>query len=332
MTLGSVTVPAQDLRDRSTARGRPVTGGWRRALLAAVPVRLGRFALERFPPAAYGPLIVAFLACGLVGSALEAGVEPPLGPGWGAAAAVVTLVFFRLRIADELKDAAVDRLGRPDRPLPRGLVTASELRAISAGCVVLEVALAATLGGTALAAYVAVLVYTLLAGVDFFAGPRLHRNLVVYALAHAPVVPLLLGFVWWTQPGAQLSPGLAGLGILALGVTLGVEVSRKTVAPPAELPYVETYSAALGLSSAVNLAAATLALGALGGVLYTLSIGAPVVIAYGLLAAAFCVVGAGLVLRRPSQVGGWQAIASAFALALLLLPVAIVALERGVPE
>ena len=295
---------------------------------AALPGRLGRFVLERFPPAAYGPLILAFVMCGYVGAARASGVAPQFDARFLAVSLAMTLVFLRLRVTDELKDAPLDRLGRPERPLPRGLVTRAELRATAAVCVIGEVVLAVALGTPALVAYGAALVYTRLSARDFFLGQHLHRRLVLYAFLHSPIVPLLLAVTWWAHPAARAGSALYGLLLLAWGVSLGLEVARKTVAPAEERPYVETYSGVLGQPRAVRLAAFALATGCLGGAAYAAAVGAPAPGAPGMLGASLVVLLAGSAARHTRRLGALRAAASALGLALLLWPLLIVLLER----
>ena len=101
---------------------------------AAPPVRRAwTYLQERFPLPAHGPVVVAFAGGVACASAAMRGAD---GPGWPAVvvASVVALgVFFQLRVADEWKDAEEDRRYRPERPVPRGLVTLPEFM-FYAGC------------------------------------------------------------------------------------------------------------------------------------------------------------------------------------------------------
>lgn len=324
---GTPTVPSERIGAVGEGSGRrmvQLASGFRWAL----PMRLAQFAHERFPPAAYGPLIAAFVACGYLGAAAASGVALHFDARVLLVGTVVTLAFFRMRAVDELKDAAVDRLGRPERPLPRGLVTAEELRAVALACVGAEVCLAAVLGPPAIVAYGAALVYSLLAARDFFAERVVHRDLVVYALVHSPIVPLLLALVWWSHPDAAFGAAFASLALLAWGVSLGLEVARKTMAPSEERPHVETYSDALGQPRAVMLAAGGLSVGALGAAAYALAINASTAAVVALAAAAAAMVLAGAAIRRSPRLDLARSCASVLGLALLLAPTAL-ALGRG---
>lgn len=82
---------------------------------------------ERFPLVKTVPLLAMFSAASLSVSAVLAGRPVP---GFGAyliGFGLVFLLFFQLRVCDEIKDAEDDRLYRPERPIPRGLVRLREV-------------------------------------------------------------------------------------------------------------------------------------------------------------------------------------------------------------
>lgn len=240
---------------------------------APLPARMWVFIAERFPPAAYLTLICLFVAAGFVPAARWAGLP---ADAWRYLAAVgaTGALFLHLRMFDELKDAAVDRLGRPERPLPRGLVSEAELR--RAGTLVLAVGLlfAASLGPGPLAAFVVTAAFVALADFDFGAGRLIHRNLLVYAAVHSPVAPLLLVFAWLAG-GATPAAAMAWLALLAWALTVGLEFARKTRAPDEERAYVETYSRPFGQRRAMLLGGGAIALAALAAGGYAMIAAAP---------------------------------------------------------
>lgn len=290
----------------------------------STPARYLAFVQERFPPAAYLPLICVFAAAGYVPSLAWSGAAfQPLR--FAGAAVVIGIAFLHLRLVDEVKDAEVDRLGRPTRPLPRGLVTVPELNRMAIAAVLLAIVTASVMG---LAPVVALLPATgaiLLADVEFLAPRRIHRNLVVYALAHSIVVPLLLVFAWFAASAARPSLALAGLVVLAWGVGLGLEISRKTYAPDEERAHVETYSAALGHRRAGWLAAASLAVAMIGGGAYAALAGGGPTVALVALAVSGLVLLAGVVFGRAGHRLS-EALGSVVGLAILLWPIGVVAL------
>jgi len=67
---------------------------------------------------------------------------PSILARFAAAFATVLLFFLQLRIADEFKDYEEDRRCRPHRPVPRGLVSLGELKAVAGAAAVVQAALA----------------------------------------------------------------------------------------------------------------------------------------------------------------------------------------------
>lgn len=282
------------------------------------------FVRERFPPGAYLPLIGVFAAAGYVPSVGWSGAAfQPLR--FAAAAIVVGLAFLHLRLIDEVKDVEVDRLGRPTRPLPRGLVTVAELTRAAAAAFLVAIVTASAMGLVPMVALLPATGAILLADVEFLAPRRIHRNLVVYALVHSTAVPLLMVFAWFATSAAQPSLALAGLVVLAWGVGLGLEISRKTYAPDEERAFVETYSAALGRRRAGWLAAGSLAVAMIGGAAYAALAGGGPMTALLALAAAGPILLAGLLFGRADH-RVTEALGSVVGLAILLWPIGVVTL------
>lgn len=217
--------------------------------------RLATFVAERFPPLAYGPLIAAFVACGTTAALLATGERPALGWWTVAISLVVGAAFLQLRILDEIRDADIDRIGRPGRPVPRGLVTVRELLALAIGVGLVGGALAVSLGVPAAACY------ALATGTIWLLGTNLRRhNTGRYpwlreAIAHSAIAPLLILCAWASVAEIRPIPALAATLLLAWGASLAMEVSRKVVLPAEERDGVPTYSAELGRSRALLVAA-----------------------------------------------------------------------------
>jgi len=287
-------------------------------LSEGLATRLVEFVRERFPPAIYGPLIAVFTAAAFVPTVGHA----PDGFDAGryvVAALAVGAAFLHLRIADELKDVEVDRLGRPERPLPRGLVSARELRVVAIVVLALGVGLAGLIGASALAAFAAAAVFIALADFDFGIGRIVHGNLLVYALAHSPTVPLLLVFAALAGDPAPRSE-LPWLIALAWSLGLGLEFARKTRPAGDERPFVETYSQQLGHRGASLLTGLMLTLAALAAVGHAATIGAMGVAAVALAAALVIGVGTIVLAGRFGQ-RAIEAAANAAGLLLLCTPI-----------
>src|SRR5690606_35635674 len=121
--------------DASTAKPR-------RASLAS---RLWTYQAERFPVLKHGALIAAFGASAVCVSALLRDVAS-VSPFAILVACIVLFGFFiQLRVADEHKDHVEDSKYRPERPVPRGLVTLGELRGVAFVAAAVQVVLTLSL-------------------------------------------------------------------------------------------------------------------------------------------------------------------------------------------
>ncbi|MFD1911306.1 UbiA family prenyltransferase [Halodurantibacterium flavum] len=203
---------------------------------------------ERFPLARTVPLLAVFSAASISVSAQLAG--RPLPSGWGFLAAFVTalLIFFQMRVCDEFKDLDADRRFRPDRPIPRGLIS---LRAVM-GLGVLSLPLTALAAGAwhppLLWLLGVVWVWLALMTAEFGVPAWLGARPVLYLVSHMAIMPLidllLTAFEW--MPGG--GPAAALALFLALSFVNGcvLEIGRKIWAPQSEIAGVESYSALWG--------------------------------------------------------------------------------------
>jgi 4-hydroxybenzoate polyprenyltransferase len=305
---------------------RHLGGGVRRLGEAPLLRRYLQFGLERFAPLLHLPLIAALVGPIYIASWTAGGGDVTTVAVWPVivSGVVVAMALFAMRAYDDAKDAVADQVGRPDRPVPRGVVSAGELRGLASGCLALGAIVTLALSPPATIAYLGAAAFLWLAGRDFMAPRLVHRDLLIYALVHAPALPLLAIFVWWSNPTAGWHPSLAALMVMTAGATLCLEVSRKTRAPEQERPSVETYSGAYGVGNAMALAATALAISALAAGWYAVfvpSTGLAVAVAVpslaGLVAAAV------LALRRRLGITAFRSLVSGTALLLILSPLVV---------
>ena len=212
---------------------------------------------ERFPLAAHAPLVAAFSASAVCFSSLARGhVAVPEPSSLAVAFATSLLFFLQLRIADEIKDAAEDARFRPYRPVPRGLVTLGELRAIGWGAAVLQLALALWLEPSLVWLLLLPWAWLLLMSREFFVPAWLRAHPIVYMTSHMVVLPLIDLYATacdWRVAGESSAPaGLAWFLIVSYLNGLVVEIGRKTRAPIDEEHGVDTYSALWGARRAAR--------------------------------------------------------------------------------
>jgi 4-hydroxybenzoate polyprenyltransferase len=236
---------------------------------------------ERFPLVAHAPLVAAFSVSAVSFSALLR--DPHARPAWRSALvafATALLSFVQLRIADEFKDADEDARHRPYRPVPRGLVTLGELRAVGVAAAMAQGALALWLDPALLAILLAVWAYLALMAREFFVRRWLRAHPIAYMATHMLIVPLVDFYATacdWRVAGAGVPPSSL-LWFLTVSLCNGfvIEIGRKIRAPEDEERGVETYSALWGRQVAAGAWLAALAAAALFAAVAGRSVGAGV--------------------------------------------------------
>ena len=218
--------------------------------------RLWAYQAERFPLVKHGVLIAAFGASATCLSALLRGGAPSV-----LAIVVAVLVlfgfFFQLRVADEHKDNEDDTKFRPERPVPRGLVTLAELRVVAIGVGATQVALTVALDWRLLGPLLLVWAWMAVMTKEFFAPAWLKKRPIIYMVSHMAIMPLIDLYATacdWLPAGVALHEnfGLTLGAFLLLSLVNGsvIEIARKSWAPEMERDGVETYSRLWGAQRA----------------------------------------------------------------------------------
>ncbi|MFV0382952.1 UbiA family prenyltransferase [Paracoccus sp. (in: a-proteobacteria)] len=205
---------------------------------------LWSYQAERFPLARTAPLLGIFAAASMSVPAQLAGRALPHWPAFLAGFVIAMTLFFQMRVCDEYKDLEDDRRNRPDRPIPRGLVSLRLIGMLGA----------ASMTVTALAAWawhppvlrLLALVWGWLAAMslEFGVPAWLKARPVIYLLSHMAIMPLidlLLTALEW-MPGGRPPAGL--WLFLALSFVNGcvMEIGRKLWAESNEIAGVDSYS------------------------------------------------------------------------------------------
>jgi 4-hydroxybenzoate polyprenyltransferase len=225
-----------------------VSDGSTPAARRSLAARLWEYQAERFPVFKHGILIVAFGSSAVCLSALLRGGWPN---GFAIVVAVLVLfgLFFQLRVADEHKDNEDDTKYRPERPVPRGLITLAELRAVAIVVGAMQLALTAWLDWRLIGLLLLVWGWLALMTKEFFVPKWLKPRPIAYMVSHMAIMPLIDLYATacdWLPAG---DGGHEGFG-LTLGAFLllslvngsSIEIARKCWAPAMEREGVETYS------------------------------------------------------------------------------------------
>ena len=204
---------------------------------------------ERFPVLRTGLLLAVFSAASLCVSA-HLGARPLPGP-WTFIAvwAVVLMLFFQMRVCDEVKDYEDDLRYRPERPIQRGLVSLGLIRKLGLACVPVMLVLTYLLAPGLLIFLALVWLWLGLMTVEFFVPAWLKTRPFLYLASHMAIMPLIDLFITAAEwlPSGEGPPGSLWLFIvLSCANGCVIETGRKVWAPENERPGVETYSALLG--------------------------------------------------------------------------------------
>ncbi|MEM7642093.1 MAG: UbiA family prenyltransferase, partial [Pseudomonadota bacterium] len=208
---------------------------------------------ERFPLKKVVPLLAVFSAASVTVSAVLASRPVPGWDAYLAAFALVLILFFQMRVCDEVKDLDDDRRYRPERPIPRGLVSLRLIVGLGLAGIPLAVAITLTFGHGLI--WLLLLTYAWLTAMTFeFGVPAwLKARPWAYLLSHMAIMPLidlmLTGAEW--LPSGRPAPGLWLFLALSFANGVVLELGRKIWSPDSERPGVETYSALWGPRKAV---------------------------------------------------------------------------------
>ena len=301
-------------------------------MTAAAP-RAWFYLQERFPLPAHGPLVLAFAGGVACASAALRGAD---GPGWAAVAAafVVSLgAFFQLRVADEWKDREADARWRPERPVPRGLVTLGELTAAAVAVAVVQVAVSVWLAPRLLVPLALVWAWGAAMTAEFGLPDRLRQSPALTLVSHGLIVPLIDFYSVSADvlgAGAGYPSGVGPLVGVSLFGGMVVEVGRKVWAGADERPGVPTYSAAWGRRPALVVWAGAVVASLACGLVVLGQVGGPPVLAAALAVVAVAVVALGvgaLWAGRPGRGRVLEAAAGLWTLGLYLTigPLALLA-------
>ena len=212
---------------------------------------------ERFPLFAHGALILVFcLSVMLFSSLQQEQFEMPSLLRLGGAMISTVILFFQLRVADEFKDFEIDCQFRPQRPVPRGLVSLRELGTIAYLGAACQFAVALYVDVGLIPILVAVWLYLALMTREFFVPEWLRRTPMVYLFSHMLIMPMVAFYVSafdWLCDCRAMPQGLFWLLALSFCCGLVLELGRKIRIPEHERTGVETYSALWGTRISVSL-------------------------------------------------------------------------------
>ena len=221
-------------------------------MTASLASRLWTYQAERFPLKKTAPLLAVFSAASICASATLSGRDLPSVGGFIAGFVVAMCLFFQMRVCDEVKDLADDRKYRPERAIPRGLVSLRLIVWLGVATVPLAIAVVWVWHPPALWLLCAVWAWLTVMTFEFGVPVFLKARPVLYLLSHMMIMPLidllLTGMEWMPGGGASSYLWL----FLGLSFVNGcvLEIGRKLWAPEHEIVGVDSYSSTWGIRRA----------------------------------------------------------------------------------
>lgn len=170
---------------------------------------------------------------------------------WGMLA--VISFFFRLRVFDEIKDYRIDSLNHPHRVLQSGKIQLKHLIWLSVLGGIIEIGWSFWMSAYTFWAWVLVFGYSVLMRYEFFAGNFLKRYLLLYAISHLLIMPLIIAWIWIAYTHFSTHLNLYLLALLSLWGGFSFEIARKIHSPAAESPTIDSYSKSLGYLQSILL-------------------------------------------------------------------------------
>ncbi len=209
---------------------------------------------ERFPP--INMVLFAILFVTVHAVAVFFGPNILEKEWWWMLMGVLAVIsfFFRLRVFDEIKDYELDAKNHPQRVLQLGRVTKKQLIFISISGTVVELLWSVLSGWPVVICWFIAVGYSLLMRYEFFIGSWLNKHLLLYAITHMLVMPLLILWVYTSfQPELNILFPFYVLAGLSLFSGFSFEIARKIHAPVAEKPGIDSYSKSLGYGASIML-------------------------------------------------------------------------------
>jgi 4-hydroxybenzoate polyprenyltransferase len=212
---------------------------------------------ERFPFVNMALFAILFATVFSVASRAAAGAAGLLLPfGFSELAGMLATIsfFFRLRVFDEIKDFASDAVLYPQRVLQSGRVSLRQLQALAWAGAALELAWSLHRGWPAALGWLLAVGYSLVMRYEFGVADWLRARLLLYAVSHMLIMPLVIGWLWLAYAPWGLFWSAEGvlLALLSLLGGFAFELARKIRTPAAEREGVDSYSKTLGYGGAIG--------------------------------------------------------------------------------
>ncbi|NJM16244.1 MAG: UbiA family prenyltransferase, partial [Bacteroidales bacterium] len=202
------------------------------------------------PFLAHGIMISAFTFSAIAYSRISRGEQGFIAwPHFVIGIFATITLFFLVRIFDEFKDKEDDKKYRKYLPVPRGLISLKELKAMGLVVGLAQVAVIAAFQPKMLYLYTMVLAYLMLMGKEFFVSKWLKKRQLTYIASHMVIIPLIDVYssgLDWLLNHSQPHWGLAWFFAVSYMNGMVLEFGRKIRTPETEEEGVVSYTGLYG--------------------------------------------------------------------------------------
>jgi 4-hydroxybenzoate polyprenyltransferase len=166
----------------------------------------------------------------------------------------VFLVFFELRLFDEIKDYSIDLKYSPERPVQRGLISINEVKKMLSGVIAIIFIINSFYGLQNIVLILVTQCFIIIMAKEFFMGEKLKKNRILYAMLHMVVMALISLYIISHAITIDML-NIRYYSIIAISYLIGfiIEVGRKIEAPEDEIFGVDNYSKLFGPKKAAFL-------------------------------------------------------------------------------
>lgn len=209
--------------------------------------RFNTYQRERFPVI----ILALSLIPAILSSAAIVSAHPTIFEGIVALVASVTYLL-HIRVIDEHRDFEHDNHHHADRPVQINTISRHELQLVDMVAVFLLVAIAVMAGMRAVIVMVIMLLYSYLAGKEFFVGEKIRRHFFVYNGVNLVQMLLMQIFVYSIFSNSFQFSLIVGIHFLFTTVgTIVVEFIRKLKIPGDDGTGKDTYTWYLGFNNSL---------------------------------------------------------------------------------
>lgn len=217
----------------------------KRASLKTLPLRYRLYQKERHPVWLGIPMAAAISYSGITFSALLAHRAPPNLIIYLIGFVVTFCFHLQRRIADDLRNIRFDRKYQPNRPIPRGLVSANELRFLFVGLMPVQALLSMMVDIRMFGPLLVTTVFIMFLTMGF--GPLRWNNFnpIFYLFFHrfaAPFTIFTISALEWLPRHGSPHPAIALLLIVSFLNSFALEIGRNFDLPGEGLPESRSYA------------------------------------------------------------------------------------------